>query len=354
MTDKIRKTIIFTFLLACTTLGAYSQESSTEVKKKQNFFIRLYNTLFESYDTLYIEPDLYYMNLSLQSSNWFDTYILKSSDGLEQSITLSQRPSYNLGAYIGWDILSVGWSLNIIDTFKSKGDKSKKTEFDMSLIGTFIGCDIYYREFADGFRINNTQGIIDKNLYDDVHTELDGVKSKLIGINAWYLFNRNRVAYPSVYSHSYRQRKSCGSFMLGASYTLHEFHFDTSQLPDIYQGKLSDQFNFNKFSYHNISVGAGYTYNWKLGKNFNANVTILPSLAYKISRINKDEARDPYYRNFQFELLGKTGIVYNNNKYFAGCNLQVRAYTNFNEKMSMINSLGYISAFVGFNFWKRK
>lgn len=349
------KFLILVLILIYPASSILSQEDSIkEKKKKENFLIRLYNTLFESYDTLYIEADPYYMNISVQNSNWFDTYILKSSDGLEQSITMSQDPSYNIGAYIGWDILSVGWSLNIIDTFKGNSEKSKKTEFDMSLIGTFIGCDMYYRQFTDGFRINNTHGIIDKNIHEDIHTELKGVESKLIGINGWYLFNRNRVAYPSVYSHSYRQLKSCGSFMLGASYTLHEFHFDPDKLPEIYKENLSDQFYFNKFSYHNISIGGGYTYNWKLGKNFNANVTIMPSLAYKISRIRKDEIKDPYYRNFQFELLGKTGIVYNNRKYFAGCNLQVRAYTNINESMSMINSLGYITAFIGFNFWKRK
>lgn len=345
---------ITTLILICISCSFYAFAQQEREEKKENFIIKAYNILFNSFDTLYIEPDQYNMNLSLQSNNWFDTYYIRSTDNIGQSITISQKPSYNIGAYIGWDILSVGWSFNILDTFRKTEEKKKKTEFDMSLIGTFIGCDIYYRHFTDGFYLNNTQGIIDKNVMEDKKTELDGVESKLIGINGWYLFNRNRVAYPSVYSHSYRQKKSCGSVMLGASYTLHEFHLDTEKLPDIYHDRISDGLKFNKISYHNISIGAGYTYNWRIRKNINANVTILPSLAYMISRINKDEEKDPYYRNFQLEILGKAGIVYNNMKYFAGCNIQLRAYTNIKADMSMVNSLGYITAFVGFNFWKKK
>lgn len=345
-----RKLVLILLVLICRTSFAQNAESN----KSSNFFIKAYNAIFNNFDTLYIEEDKYYMNLSLQSSNWFDSYYIKSNDEFEQSLTIQQQPSYNIGAYIGWDIISVGWSLNILDTFKKSANKKKKTEFDMSLITTFMGCDMYYRHFTDGFKLKNTQGIIDKSVNDDVKTNIDGVESKLIGINGWYLFNRKRVAYSSVYSHSYRQLKNAGSFLLGASYTLHEFRLDTEKLPEIYQQNISDGLKFNKFSYHNISIGIGYTYNWRLGKNFNANVTLIPSLAYRISRIDKEEKKDPYYRNFQFEILGKAGIVYNNSKYFAGCNVQFRTYTNFKKDVSMVNNLGYITAFVGFNFWKRK
>lgn len=323
-------------------------------EKKGNFLIRAYNAIFNSFDTLYIEPDEYLMNFSLQNNNWFDTYYIKSNDKYEQSLTIQQQPSYNIGAYIGLDILSLGWSFNILDTFRKDENKKKKTEFNMSLITTFMGCDMYYRHFTDGFKLISTNGIIDKSVTQDIKTNINGVESKLIGINGWYLFNRKRVAYPSVYSHSYRQLKNAGSFMLGASYTLHEFRLDTDRLPDIYHAPLSDGFKFNKFSYHNISLGVGYTYNWRIGKNFNANVTIIPSLAYSISRIDKSEHKDPLYKNFQCEVIGKAGIVYNDRKYFAGCNLQFRTYTNFKEEVSMVNSLGQITAFIGFNFWKRK
>lgn len=345
-----RKLILILLVLICRTSFAQNTESN----KSNNFFIKAYNAIFNSFDTLYIESDKYFMNISLQNNNWFDTYYIKSNDKYEQSLTIQQQPSYNIGAYIGWDIISVGWSFNILDTFRKNENKKKKTEFNMSLITTFMGCDMYYRHFTDGFKLTNTNGIIDKSITNDIETNISGVESKLIGINGWYLFNRKRVAYPSVYSHSYRQLKNAGSFMLGASYTLHEFKLDTDKLPDIYHESLSDGFKFNKFSYHNISLGAGYTYNWSFGKNFNANVTIIPSLAYSISRTDKTENKDPLYKNIQCEVIGKTGIVYNNRKYFAGCNMQFRAYTNFKEKVSMVNSLGQITAFIGFNFWKRK
>lgn len=344
-----RKSIFI--LLLSVSLVSFAQDN--EVKEKKNFFVNIYDAIFNSFDSLYIEEDKYYMNLSLQSSNWFDSYYIRSNDEYEQSLTIQQQPSYNIGAYIGWDIISVGWSFNILDTFKKSANKKKKTEFDMSLITTFMGCDMYYRHFNDGFRLKDTQGIIDKSVNDDIKTNIDGVESKLIGFNGWYIFNRKRVAYSSVYSHSYRQLKNAGSLLLGASYTLHEFRLDTEKLPEIYQQNISDGLKFNKFSYHNISLGLGYTYNWRLGKDFNANVTIIPSLAYRISRIDKEEKAAPYYRNFQLEVLGKAGIVYNNRKYFAGFNVQFRTYTNFKKEVSMVNHLGYITAFVGFNFWKR-
>lgn len=341
-----------TLLLACSAMPQEPQKEN--ISKKKNIIRKTVDILFYDIDTTYIEPDKYNMDFSVYNNNWFDSYYIKSHDEQDQSISLSQRPSYNVGAYIGWSILSIGWSINIKDTFGKVKSKSKKNEFDLSLIGTFIGCDMYYRQFTDGFKINNTEGIIDKSKFEDYKGEIDGVESKLLGINGWYIFNRKKVAYPSVYSHSSRQKKSCGSAMLGLSYTLHEFKFDPQQLPKMYLENLSKGFNFKQFSYHDISIGAGYTYNWAFKKNFNANVTMMPSVAYIISRIKKENEPDPYYKNIQFEILGKAGIIYNTSKYYAGCMFQMRAYTKFRDKTSFVNSLGNLSFFVGFNFWKIK
>lgn len=343
-------------LTALISFPAKAQDTIPLPKKTEKFhrIKKVIDILFYDIDTTYIESDKYRLNLSLKNTNWFDTYYLRSNDESNQSITLSQKPSYNIGAYIGWEIITVGWSLNILDTFTMHKDTERKTEFDLSLIGTFIGCDMYYRHFKNGFKINHTQGIIDNNTISDYEGEIEGVESKLVGINGWYIFNRRRLSYPAVYSHSSKQKKSCGSIMIGASYTLHEFKMDADLLPEMYQEHLSDGLRFDKLSYHNISLGVGYTYNFAFGKNFTANITVLPSIGYKISKIRKEDTKDPIYKNLQFDVIGKTGITYNDRKYFAGCTLQLRAFANRKESFSMVNSLGSLTFFVGFNFWKRK
>lgn len=342
---------ILIILLQGIAPALHAQETSS--KEGRTWFRRTIDFFFFDIDTNFIEADAYRMNVSLKSDIRYDNYTLRGGRGDDKALTISQRPSYSIGAYIGWEVLTVGWSVNIHETFLNRGSKTRNTDLSFSLVGTFLGCDLYYRNYKDGFRVVKSTGFGEEpNSWDK--RDIDGVETKIAGINAWYIFNRRRLAYPAVYAHSSKQKRSCGSLMVGASYTLHDFHLDDGALPQDYEDFIEAHSELQEISYHNISLGVGYTYNFAFLKNFTANLTLLPSAAYHISRLKQTDEGTPIYKNLNFDLLAKGGLTYNNGRFFAGCTAQFRTYFNRKGHSSIVNNTGTMSIFAGFNFWRKK
>lgn len=344
--------IVITLLSALAALPSRAQTGDTATDSR-NWLNKTIDFFFFDIDTSFITPNRYRMNVSLKSDINFDNYVLREGKGETRALTISQTPAYSLGAYIGWEVLTVGWSFDINETFMGDMSRERNTAFSFSLMGTFIGCDLYYRNNKDGFRITKSVGFGNTDYRQRENRSVEGIETKIAGFNAWYIFNRRRLAYPAVYAHSSKQRRSCGSLMVGASYTMHDFSITPSRFPDDYEDFITSHPELTDVAYHNISIGVGYTYNFAFLSNFTANITLLPSVAYHISRLRQSDDHTPVYNNFNFDMLAKAGVTYNNGRFFAGCTAQFRTYFNRRTKAAIINNAGTVSIFTGFNFWRK-
>ena len=179
--------------------------------------------------------------------------------------------------------------------------------------------------------------------------------SNIKGINAYWIFNHKNFSYPAVYSQSTNQRISCGSLMGGFSYSQHNIHFDYKQLPSVLQNNLDNALKFDNVQYSDYSINLGYGYNWVFKRNFVANLSLLPAIGYKKSRVNGSEASDGHWiQNINFDLITRSGVVYNNSKYFIGASLLIHSYNYKKQSFSITNSFGSLNFYMGFNFWKKK
>lgn len=107
--------------------------------------------------------------------------------------------------------------------------------------------------------------------------EDDGTyKFDRFSVNGYYVFNSRKFSYPAAISMKNIQRHSCGSFLLGASYSLtntdmgnvsiYNFFFDAKQF---------------ELRTHQFSVGPGYAHNVMLFKNkVMLHATVIPMLLF--------------------------------------------------------------------------
>ena len=58
--------------------------------------------------------------------------------------------------------------------------------------------------------------------------------------------------------------------------------------------------------------------------------------------------------DINFDLVTRTGITWNNSKYYIGASLVLNTYDYRKSDFSMTNSFGSLRIYAGFNFWKRK
>ena len=315
--------------------------------------IRKVGKEFNAVDTTFISPNLYNLAFMLEHSSWYEYYRLGSnSNNGEQSISFSPNANFKLGVYFGWRWIFLGYSFDVKDIFGEHKNKAK-TEMALNLYSSKFGVDLYWRKTGSDFKIRSYNGFQlntpTKNM------DFNGFQSKIKGLNAYWIFNYKRFSYPAAYSQSTNQRKSAGSLMAGFSYSQHNISFDYDKLPTEMRDQLHNALLFKKVKYSDYSLCLGYGYNWVFAKNWVSNLSLLPAIAYKKSKINDTpQPHTHWIKDINFDLITRASIVYNNSKYFAGAALVMHTYDYRKEDFSLTNTFGTLRVYVGLNFWKKK
>ena len=305
-------------------------------------------------DTTYISPNLYNLAFMLEHSTWYEHYrIGNNSRNENQSLNFSPSLGTKLGIYFGWRWIFLGYTFDIEDLFGGNKNKPKKKEMSLNLYSSKFGVDLYYRKTGSDFKLRSYEGFHPDGRINEV--SFDGLQSNIMGLNAYWIFNHKKFSYPAVYSQSTNQRRSAGSFMAGFSYSRHKISFDHSKLPDILINQLNPSLKFNHIKYSDYSFGFGYGYNWVFAKNWVSNLSLLPGIGYKKSKIDdQDFHSESWIKDINFDLITRAGIVYNDSKYFVGASIVLHTYDYRKPSLAVTNSFGTLRIYAGFNFWKKK
>lgn len=150
----------------------------------------------------------------IEQSFWHERYKLGTRiDGQRQNITFAPTPTPKIGAYFGWRWIFLGISFSYPELIGKGHSGESKKEYVFNLYSSRVGVDLYYRKTGSDFHIASYSGF---NLPEDYEgRKFEGFQSKIIGLNAYWIFNNKKFSYPAAYSQSTNQRRSCGSFMAG-------------------------------------------------------------------------------------------------------------------------------------------
>ena len=327
----------------------------TDAVRETGRKIRNVGKEFNAIDTNYISPNLYNLAFMLEQSTWYEHYRLgNNSKYTPQSLSFSPSLGTKLGIYFGWRWIFLGYTFDIEDLFGGNKNKAKKKEMSLNLYSSKFGIDLYYRKTGSDFKLRSHNGFNESTpLFKNY--DFDGLQSEIKGLNAYWIFNHKKFSYPAAYSQSTNQRRSAGSFMAGFSYSQHKISFDPEKLPAEILNQLDYGLQFNQIKYSDYSLGFGYGYNWVFAKNWVSNLSLLPGIGYKQSRIDDNDFKnESWIKDINFNLITRAGIVYNNAKYFVGASLVMHTYDYRKPNLSVTNSFGTLRIYAGFNFWKKK
>ena len=305
-------------------------------------------------DTNYISPNLYNLAFMLEHSTWYEHYQLGTNrNDHPQKLNFSPNLGTKMGIYFGWRWIFLGYTFDIEDLFGGNKNKPKKKEMSLNIYSSKFGVDLYYRKTGSDFKLRSQEGFHQDDKFKNI--QFDGLQSSIRGLNAYWIFNHKKFSYPAAYSQSTNQRKSAGSFMAGFSYSLHKISFDQSKLPEALQAHLNPHLRFKRIKYSDYSLGFGYGYNWVFAKNWVSNLSLLPGIGYKKSKIDDQDFKNEHWiKDINFNLITRAAMVYNNSKYFVGASLVMHTYDYRKPNLSVTNSFGTLRIYAGFNFWRRK
>lgn len=222
-------------------------------------------------------------------------------------INMEEKVHYQLGVAVGWGGLSAGWNFEV-----GRKSAEKNTSMYLAFKRTFYGLQVRYYNIKQ--KPNGVGSLVlDSEEYGHIETEEIPFESDYIAnlkevvADGYYAFNRKRFAYTAVYSGSVVQRRSAGSWMLGAKFMYGKAKFD--QEDDVTQQGYQ---KITAFSVQQGSIGGGYSYNFvalhrqptgeheKGLRNLTFNVTAMPMLTLLNSITTH---RRVYDRDDQGEIL---------------------------------------------------
>jgi hypothetical protein len=222
----------------------------------------------------------------------------------------NRKTTLSLGvSYLG---LSLSASLN---PAKLLG-KYRDYELNFNSYGRRFGFDIIYQE------AKNFTGWQDHDGMERI-TLPDGLLSvKTLNLNAFYVFNSRRFSYPAAFSQNYIQRRSAGSFLLAASAQGQHATLDWEQEMQL---KMT-----------NISLGAGYGYNYVPSQGWLLHVSALPTfIVYSNTSMTFGDDNVPLHYHFPEAIItGRGAVVRQWGNKFIGMSMLFN-FTNIGHKESL-------------------
>ena len=282
------------------------KDSTMRYPKFVTFCYKVYkwgDKAFNSYDTAYVVPTGKNWKLTLKNQNWIDNY----SGGLDGNHAMfTSGAASNIGLYLSFMAVSVGYSLDVDRLFGAKGT-SQMMEFSFTCA----------RFTAEAHKITNTGRMSTRVKLDGGEwkkgEKLDALRRESMGVSATYFFNNRKYARAAAYCYSKFQRRSAGSALAGFSIVNYDFKVDTEKLtPD--QAQKFEYVGVAHMRYTDYCLRGGYAHNWVLGSKFLLNVTALAGMGVKHIHSTKYMASG---NTGALVAGGNFALTYNHKRYFA-------------------------------------
>ena len=374
---------VFSSLLCPMNVAGQEQDSSlgtTIMKHLQQVQQYLDSSAQRAVDPLYIEVPVkpwrviarYKENVvDVDYSNTFA--VPQNNASADWSLRFEPPTAASVGFWVGYRGTGVSFSKALA--------KNAGRYFSISSTGAKYGFNFRLRRFSTS-AVNLTATNY-KNGEVVQESQIDGDMPSPVWIrstylNGYYVFNGRRYSQAAAYSQSVIQRRSAGSFLVGA--TWFQSSFDYSDIDNTIFMLLGN--NVGRIKVRQGNLGLGYGYNWVPFRGFVLNVMAMPTFSiynrvkvYKydfnyvipVSRDTEDDfgewnpetktwangkthkplpiteeesdyptdidyweaGSETVYSALQFNLDLRIGIAYNWSRYFIGLQAQ---YNNFSYK----------------------
>ena len=340
---RLRTAALLLFVLCTISLNAQTNDSvSTDAER--NFFMRYFLKLEDlldlrdmnkNYDTLYISraPKGLKLRLSLKTYG-SDIYIKGVHQDYTYRAELEAKNKYTLSLCANYRGLALALALN---PAKWTG-WNKDFEVTLNAYGNKIGADLVYQT-ANTFKGDITISSDDVPL---TTASMGVVSQDLLIVNAYYVFNGKKFSYPAAFGQTWLQRRSAGSWMIGA--TLFDRKLSIGEIEEF----ESEPFHFDSFC---IGIGAGYAHNFVLRKGWMLHFSVLPEIVVRNrSHITVSDERSTMKTRFpEFINVARMSATRHFGKYFAGLNSVIHFSNVGDRDILQIENLKW-QAFLFFGF----
>ena len=252
------------------------------------------------------------------------------AEGITDGQHFNAQMQANRKGTVSFGVSYLGFTLSAaLNPAKLMG-KYHDYELNFNSYGRRFGFDIIYQDAKNFKGWHDHEGMERITLPDGL------LQVKTLNLNAFYVLNSRRFSYPAVFSQSYIQRRSAGSFLLAVSGQGQKAKFDGDHSMEL---KMT-----------NVGLGAGYGYNYVPKQGWLLHLSALPTfIVYSKTSMTFDDNRVPLSYHFpEVIITGRGAALYQWRNKFIGV-LMVFNFTNIGhqESLAIHNMKWRIRAFFG-------
>ena len=307
------------------------------------FCVGVYNWadhFFNSYDPEYVVGTGHRWKARLVNENWTDSYALRFRNHSANMRMLSSLND-NIGAYIHYMAVSVGYSIDLNTVFNGK--KTDHTRFETNFNCALFNFDLYYYK-SSGTKIRQFNGFAGNRL---INKDFPGVTSSNFGVSVYYFLNNKKYSQGAAYNFSKFQKKSAGSWMFGLTYSNLDISMQFDKLDEDLKPLFPFPNDFLHLHYYSYCALFGYGYNWVWHPKWLFNITVTPSIGFNHCY---EDSSDGSGEQFALNIHGRTSLTYNHRSLFCSLIGKITGNWYISKNLSLFNAIEYFSLNVGFRF----
>lgn len=256
------------------------------------------------------------------------------NDGTKFSGMWAARFRHTLSAAAVYKGIGLGLALN---PSKLIG-KSKDMEYHITSYGNRMGVDMVY----ETSKSDNGSGNI-----GDHHIDIKAgdVKRRSFAANYYYAFNGKRFSFPAAFTQSYKQRRSAGSWLIGASFQAGKTNLSAADSNFLQKVTLRTL---------DFAIGAGYAHNICIGRRWLAHLSLLPTIVIYDHSSTEGNSMPKTRMKYRFPNIlatGHTSLLYSWKRHFAGVSsILDGSYTGTDKYLAVYKLKWRIRLSYGFRF----
>lgn len=306
--------------------------------------------LYRNHDTSYIQNHGDKFSVKLIGVNKFNYFIARDSKN-DASIKFRPDRRLNLGVGLSYKWFAFDLAFNVGITEDSDFINSKYVDISGTIFSSkqFISASYQYYY---GYQMSKIKGVEPEEIPNS--SIRDDIRTIHFGLQYFFAFNYDKFSLKSSFIHNEIQKKSAGSFVLGAGFGLYTISADSSIVPSSIQPNFDEAMHLTELNVTKASVGFGYMYTLILQKHFYVTLSLIPGLGLNLGDY-KTEFRKPYDTHLFIGLKTMNSIGYNSERMFGGIQFSSNFFrTSVEKKLNVHTGHGKAKIFIGYRFAGRK
>lgn len=302
--------------------------------------------LYRNQDTTYIKNYSDKFVLKLIGVNKFNYFKIKDN---RENTSVRYRPDRRLNLGIGfsykWFALDLAFNVGI--TENSDFQNSKYFDFQGNIFSSRQFITATYQYYY-GYQISKFNGV-NTDQYPQ-SSNRDDIRTIFLNLEYTFALNFDKFSLKAPFIQNEIQRKSAGSFLLGASFNMFTLDADSAAIPSTVLSYFNTKLHLTGLNTTSAAINFGYMYTFVWKEYFYVTLSAIPGLGIN-SGDYKTDYRQPYKTHLYIGFKTLSSIGYNSYKIFGGIQISGDTFrTRIDKNLKIVNGLGKLKFFIGYRF----